>query len=74
MFDKSIPTDDGGLIKVSTRLVGAEERVMLTLSGKSGQYIVDTSSLMTESTAQELISMLNDALLSRRLAVPAEKK
>lgn len=74
MFDKSIQTGDGGLLKVATRLVGAEERVLLTLSGKSGVYVVDANTLLTESAARELIDTLNDALLSRRLSPPAEKK
>ena len=74
MFDKSIPTGDGGVITISTRLVGTEERVMLTLSGKSGAYIVDTSSLMGEAVVRDLIDGLNAALLSRRGSIPAEKK
>jgi len=74
MFDKIIQTGDGGLLKVATRLVGAEERVLLTLSGKSGVYVVDANTLLTESAARELIDTLNDALLSRRLSPPAEKK
>jgi hypothetical protein len=74
MFDKSIQTGDGGLLKISTRLVGAEERVLLTLSGKSGVYVVDANTLLTEGAVREIVDALNDALLSRRLSPPAEKK
>lgn len=74
MFDKSIETGDGGLLKVTTRLIGAEEKVMLTLSGKSGLYIVDANTLLSEAAVQDLIDALNSALLSRRLSPPVEKK
>lgn len=74
MFDKSISTGDGGVLKVTTRLVGADERVLLTLSGKSGVYIVDANTLLTEEKARELIDALNEALLSRRISSASEKK
>jgi hypothetical protein len=65
MFEKTLDTGDGR-IKVSTRFVGPQEQVLLTLSGKSGHYIVDSSALLTESMVSDLIEALQLAILSRR--------
>lgn len=73
MFEKILDTGDGR-VKVSTRFVGPQEQVLLTLSGKSGHYIVDSSALLTEAMVFELIETLQLAISSRRSTDSVEAK
>jgi hypothetical protein len=73
MFEKTLDTGNGE-IKVSTRFVGAEEQVLLTLSGKSGTYIVDSSALLSDTVVSDLIDALQDALAKRRSVKSVETK
>jgi hypothetical protein len=73
MFEKTLDTGNGE-IRISTRFVGAEEQVLLTLSGKSGTYIVDSSALLSDAAVSDLIGALQDALAKRRSVNHAETK
>lgn len=73
MFEKTLDTGNGE-IKVSTRFVGTEEQVLLTLSGKSGTYVVDSSALLSDATVSDLIDALQDALAKRRSINHVETK
>jgi len=72
MYQKSIKTGEG-LIKISTRFVGAEERIVVTLSGKTGTYIVDSSAVLAEPEALALLEALKEALDARRQNLPEAK-
>jgi len=72
MYQRSIKTGEG-LIKISTRFVGSEERIVVTLSGKTGTYIVDSSAILAESEALALLDAVKEALESRRQSLPEEK-
>ena len=73
MFEKTLDTGDGE-IKISTRFVGAEEQVLLTLSGKSGAYIVDSSALLSDAVVSSLIEALQLAISTRRSIQSEEAK
>lgn len=73
MFEKTIDTGDGE-IRISTRFVGMKEQVLLTLSGKSGTYIVDSSALLSDAAVSDLIGALQDALAKRRMVNQVETK
>lgn len=69
MYQKTIKTGEG-LVKISTRFVGPDERIVVTLSGKTGTYIVDSSAILEEHEAIALLDAIKEALESRRQNLP----